>query len=247
MVLSGQEKYLINGRPYALSENRFLVVDNNSDVELNIDAKKDVKGICIFPSKHLLNEVAITRVSSAETLLDEPLKDYNQKLTHSLFSFTETRTGRFLSQNIATVLRAYNEKKSLDFESFYLQLAECMVDDQLELEGRLKATPSVKKSTREELYRRVITAKDFMVDNYTQNIVLDDLVQEALLSKFHFTRTFKSLFHLTPYQFLLQLRLEKAKELLQLDYSYNEVSLLVGFSDGNNLRKALKKMGSSSN
>lgn len=247
MVLSGQEKYLINGRPYALSENRFLVVDNNSDVELNIDAKKDVKGICIFPSKHLINEVAKTRVSSVKRLLDDPLKDYNQRLTHSLFSFTETRTGRFLSQNIAAVLGAYNEKKSLDFESFYLQLAECMVDDQLELEGRLKATPSVKKSTQEELYRRVLTAKDFMVDNYTQNVVLDDLVQEASLSKFHFTRAFKSLFHLTPYQFLLQLRLEKAKELLQQDYSYSEVSLLVGYSDEKNLRKALKKMESNPN
>ena len=116
-----------------------------------------------------------------------------------------------------------------------------MVDDQLELEGRLKEVPSIKKSTQEELYRRVVTAKDFMVDNYTQNIVLDDLVQEASLSKFHFTRTFKSLFHFSPYQFLMQLRLEKAKELLQLDYSYNEVSHLIGFSDGNNLRKALKK------
>ena len=138
MVLSGLEKYVINGRPYVLSENRFLVVDNNSDVELNIEAKKDVIGICIFPSKRLLNEVAKTRVSSAETLLDEPFKDYNQRLTHSLFSFTETRTGRFLNQNIAMVLGDFNEENSMDFESFYLQLAEYMVDDQLELEGRLK-------------------------------------------------------------------------------------------------------------
>ncbi len=247
MVLSGIEKYVINGRPYALSENRFLVVDNNSDVQLNIDAKKEVKGICIFPSKRLLNEVAKTRVSSAETLLDDPLKDYNQKLTHSLFSFTETRTGRFLNQNIAKILDAFKDENSMDFESFYLQLGECVVYDQLELEGKLKAVPSVKKSTQEELYRRIATAKDFMVDNFRQNIVLDDLAQEASLSKFHFTRTFKSLFHLSPYQFLTQLRLGKAKELIQLGYSYNEVSLLVGFSDGNNLRKALKKMGSSPN
>lgn len=247
MVLSGQERYVVNGRPYVLSENRFLVVDNNSDVELNIDAKKEVKGICIFPSKQLINEAAKTRVSSVNTLLDEPFEDYNQRLTHSLFSFTETRTGRFLKQSIAKVLYALNDEKSMDFESFYLQLTECMVDDQLDLEGRLKAVPSVKKSTQEELFRRVATAKDFIVDNYTQYIVLDDLAQEAMLSKFHFTRTFKSLFQLSPYQFLMQLRLEKAKELIQLDYSYNEVSLMVGFSDENNLRKALKKMGASPN
>lgn len=247
MVLSGQERYIVNGRPYVLSENRFLVVDNNSDVELNIDAKKEVKGICIFPSKQLINEAAKTRISSAETLLDEPFEDYNQRLIHSLFSFTETRTGRFLKQSTAKVLNALNDEKSMNFESFYLQLTACMVEDQLDLEGRLKAVPSVKKSTQEELFRRVATAKDYIVDNYTQYIVLDDLAQEAMLSKFHFTRTFKSLFHLSPYQFLMQLRLEKAKELIQLDYSYNEVSLMVGFSDENNLRKALKKMGSSPN
>lgn len=244
VVLSGQEKYVINGRPYALTENRFLVVDNNSEIELNIDAKKDVKGICLFPSKNLLTEVAKTRENSAEQLLDEPFKDYNHRLMHCLFSFTDTRTGAFLIQNIPQILNTYNQKYEFNFESFYYQLAEYMVDDQLELKGRLKEIPSVKKSTQEELYRRVVTAKDFIMDNFTQDIVLDDLAEKALLSKYHFTRTFKSLFHLTPYQFLLQLRLEKAKELLQKDYSYSEVSLLVGYSDDKNLRKALKKMES---
>ena len=79
--------------------------------------------------------------------------------------------------------------------------------------------------------------------NFTQKFNLDDLAQEAYLSKYHFIRTFKALFHMSPYQYVLQLRLRKAKELLSLDYSYNEVSLRIGFSDEKNLRKAIKKMG----
>ena len=247
LVLFGTEKYIINGRPYSLSENRFLVVDNNSQIELNIDAEKDVKGVCIFPSKRLLNDVAITRVSSTESLLDQPFQDYNQRLVHSLFSFTDTRTGKFLNQNIPRVLSACKQRKQINLDHFYVQLAECLVDDQLELQGNLKNIASVKKSTQEELFRRVTTAKDFIVDNYTQNSLLDDLAQVALLSKYHFNRTFKALFQLSPYQYLLQLRLDKAKELLRQDYSYNEVSSRVGFSDGKNLRKTLKRMESSSN
>ena len=117
-----------------------------------------------------------------------------------------------------------------------------MIDDQLALQGKLKNVLSVKKATKEELYRRVANAKDYMDDNYTQKISLDDLVQEAFLSKYHFSRTFKGMFYLSPYQYLLQLRLKNARKLLSLDYSYNEVSTLIGFSDSKNLRKAIQKM-----
>lgn len=243
IVLSGQEHYKINGHYYALGLKRFLIIDNNSETHINIDATKKVEGVCIFPNKDLLNEVAQARQVSAEALLDNPFDQDVINIIHNQFSYSENRTGKLLMEQLPSITQLNQaNKEDFDFEQFYLRLAESMIDDQLELEGKLKNIASVRKATKEELYRRIATARDFVEDNFTQKISLDDLAQEAFLSKYHFTRTFKSFFQLSPYQYLLKLRLHKAKELLSLNYSYNEVSHLIGFSDGKNLRKAIKKM-----
>jgi len=247
MVLSGNEHYRINGRPYTLGLQRFLVVDKHMQVELNIESKKEVKGVCIFPKKEWLNEVAKTRLASGEALLENPFENGEISLSHNQYKLSENRTGRFLNQYVPTIIQRQQHKEVVDFEHFYFQLAECMIDDQLELEGRLKPIPSVKRATKEELYRRVADARNFIDDHFTEKISLDDIVEQAFLSKYHFTRTFKTLFHCSPYQYLLQRRLQKAQELLALDYSYQEVSELVGFSDGKNLRKAIQKMEGAGN
>ena len=244
MVLSGSEHYKVNGRNYTLGLDHFLLVDSNEWLETVVDAKKNVKGICIFPKKELLNQIVKTRIYSCQTLLDMPFENEDISLLHKLYDFKENRTGRYLQQHILTFLGLQENTKEIDFDTFYMQLAECLVDDQLELKGQLKKISSVKKETKEELYRRVFSAKNYISDNYTQNINLDDLARESYLSKYHFIRTFKMVFGLSPYQYLLQLRLKKAQQLILQDYSYNEVSNLIGFSDGKNLRKALLKLHS---
>ena len=242
MVLSGNENYNVDGHRYNLHHGSFLVVDNDNWVEILVDARKEVKGICIFPEKKLLNEVAKTRLSTCQSLLDSPFETDDISLVHNLFNCKDNRTGRFLIKNISTIIQLQERKKSIDFEDFYAGLAECLIDDQLELQGQLRNIPCIKRTTKEELYRRVAVARNFIADNYSLKMSLDDLAQEAFLSKYHFTRTFKLLFGMSPYQYLLGRRLEKAEELLAQNYSYSKVSDLVGFSDSKNLRKALKKI-----
>ena len=51
------------------------------------------------------------------------------------------------------------------------------------------------------------------------------------MSPFHFIRRFESAFGVTPHQFRIQSRLERAKYLLALsDYSVTDVCMEVGFS-----------------
>lgn len=241
IVLSGKEHYHINGRVYLLGKNQFLVIDKQCSEEVTIDAQQEVKGICVYPNKDLLYEVAKTRLSSQEALLERPFENGEINLMHNQYSLTENRTGKFLQQQIPFITQLSCQKESLDLNAFLTRLAECLVDDQLEVEGKLKRIATAKRSTKEELYRRVASTKNYITDNYTQNISLDELAQAALLSKYHFTRTFKELFLLSPYQYLLKIRLQKAQELLEKKYSYSETSALIGFSGEKNLRKALKK------
>ena len=79
------------------------------------------------------------------------------------------------------------------------------------------------------LYRRIVLAKLFIDEHFADNIDLDAIAGEAAFSKFHFIRLFKMAYGKTPHQYLTQVRIEKAKLLLQSETSITDVCFSVGF------------------
>jgi methylphosphotriester-DNA--protein-cysteine methyltransferase len=65
------------------------------------------------------------------------------------------------------------------------------------------------------LYRRIVHARLFIDSHYAAAIDLDNIADEALFSKFHFIRLFKKIYGLTPHQYLIHVRIEKAMHLLR--------------------------------
>lgn len=241
IVLSGIEDYKVNGNRYKLGIDKYLIVDKASNLDVTVDDINGVEGICIFPNHNLVNDIFRCGHSSCEDLLGNPFINGDFNILENTFSFKENRAGVFLSSNIPHVIQDHNKSKDIDFDSFYTALIECLVIDQLDSQRKLKNLSSIKKSTKVELYRRISNAKDFIDDNYTNRINIDELAKNVFLSKYHFIRSFKSYYEKSPYQYILKLRLEKAQELLNKDYSIRETCSLIGFSDEKNLRKAIKK------
>lgn len=66
------------------------------------------------------------------------------------------------------------------------------------------------------LYKRIVQAKLFIDRNYSDHIDLGNISDEAYFSKFHFIRLFKNAYGKTPHQYLTSVRIEKAKQMLQL-------------------------------
>jgi AraC-like DNA-binding protein len=84
--------------------------------------------------------------------------------------------------------------------------------------------------TKLEILRRLSLAREYLYTNYNQNISLEELAEYACLSVTHLLRTFKCAFRITPHQFLIRLRLQRALLFLkETDYPVNEVVSLVGF------------------
>ncbi len=94
----------------------------------------------------------------------------------------------------------------------------------------IEALPALRVATREELYRRLHNARDYIAATYHQPITLDEIARVACLSPTHFLRTFKQLFRQTPHQYLTAQRLRQAqKRLLTTDQSITEICYAVGF------------------
>lgn len=88
---------------------------------------------------------------------------------------------------------------------------------------------SVETLPKLDLYRRIVQAKLFIDGNYAERVDADQIADEACYSKFHFIRTFKSIYNKTPHQYLTAVRVEKAKEMLENGTSVTTTCFAVGF------------------
>jgi AraC-like DNA-binding protein len=88
---------------------------------------------------------------------------------------------------------------------------------------------SIEFLPKADLYRRIVQAKLFIDNNYAERIDADEIADEACYSKFHFIRTFKSIYGKTPHQYLTAVRVEKARAMLEDNLSVTEACFAVGF------------------
>lgn len=95
---------------------------------------------------------------------------------------------------------------------------------------------------KEDLIKRVIRGKSFIDSNFSKRLNLKTVAGEAYISKFHFIRTFKSFYGLTPYQYLTSVRIQNAKKLLKQNYNVLEVCLATGFESVNSFTNLFKKI-----
>jgi AraC-like DNA-binding protein len=82
---------------------------------------------------------------------------------------------------------------------------------------------------RQYLYRRVVRAKLFIDAHFAESIDLDNVAGEACFSKFHFARTFKEIYDRTPHQYLTDVRISHAKDLLRDGRTVAAACFGVGF------------------
>ena len=76
----------------------------------------------------------------------------------------------------------------------------------------------------------LVRARELIEARFSQPLDIRTLSAEARLSQYHFIRAFRRLFHDTPHQYLLRMRIQKARELLALTtMSVTDICFDVGF------------------
>jgi AraC-like DNA-binding protein len=81
-----------------------------------------------------------------------------------------------------------------------------------------------------ETLERLGRAREFIENCYDHPLNLDQISEKACFSRYHFLRLFRQAFNKTPHQYLIERRIEKAKELLSAhDLRVTDVCFEVGF------------------
>ena len=93
-----------------------------------------------------------------------------------------------------------------------------------------------------EKMRQVNRAKEFISSAFASEITVSDIAGHVNLSVSYFSKVFKDVTTFSPYEYLLNIRLEKAKELLlKTDLPVSEVAYRTGFNSDANFIYFFKK------
>ncbi|KRW82500.1 MULTISPECIES: AraC family transcriptional regulator [Marinobacter] len=132
--------------------------------------------------------------------------------------------------NIALLIETHAESE-LQQECELYQLAARVAErhESLALDNSGRKTDSL-----------LLRARDFIHANIQTDLSLDEISQHASLSKYHFLRMFRQQFGMTPHQYVLNCRINRAREDLESGVSLDDVVFNYGFSDLSHFNRRFK-------
>jgi AraC family transcriptional regulator len=167
-------------------------------------------------------------MTSPEKLLDESI--FTTPLTrlelhNKLYKKTNSLNGLLLD------LKRSGDDRLKEEEKLY-EVLLYLFNEGKRIEQIEAGLPSVKNSTRKEIFKRLADATDFIYSNPHQDISLDSLAAISCLSKFHFLRLFKIAFGMTPHRFVNDVKIQQATSLLtNTKLEVKAISKKLGFKD----------------
>lgn len=97
-------------------------------------------------------------------------------------------------------------------------------------------------TTLQEPNTEIKVVCDFLKNNYTKNITLNDLSALTGVSKYYLLRSFTKQKGISPYSYLEAIRINEAKKFLEQGISPMEVALKTGFTDQSHFSNFFKKL-----
>ena len=89
----------------------------------------------------------------------------------------------------------------------------------------------------------MMRARDYITENYQRHISLGELAAHVYLSESYLSHCYKARFGISPKNFILQVRINRAKELLaSTDMKINDIALKVGFLSQQRFNDAFKRL-----
>ena len=238
-VIGGTEDYFIDGRRMTVDDDTFAIINNDRTYSSRIAAHRPVQSFSIFFDRNLPAQ-AWQSLACAQTALDAPADAGPRTVEFAEKLYEHDH----LVSPVLRHIRAAIDSGPVD---------DAWLDEQLLiLLGRMlrlnynrlrieSAVPSRRPATRKELLRRLSLGIDFMQTRYRDPLRLKDIATAAHLSPFHFLRVFKSVYRISPSNYLNRKRTTAALRLLQESHwTLNAVADHVGFGSRTSLYRHLK-------
>lgn len=219
----------INGVPYHIEPGNILIVP--SGVIHSITAPPTGQRFIFLMDASIIS--SIPGYSGLQSLLSAPIclsRDANTQFYDQVYQIlVQMRNVYFNNEDFADI------KLQALLIHFLLKLTESRnVADEV--------FPNVRLYKQQEYLQKFNQVLAYIDEHYTENIMLEDIADQAGFSKFHFSRLFKQYTDFTFCDYLNFKRIKEAEKFLgMLDYSITEVALMTGFSSISTFNRLFKK------
>lgn len=135
------------------------------------------------------------------------------------------------------LLRAHRELEGGDEAAGGARFRECL--EGLFGGGPLSEAAVPSRSPLEDV--RVARARTLIDARFREPVTLEELAGESGCSRYHLVRLFRRTLGLTPYEYLIEVRIREAQELLAAGSRIAETAHAVGFADQSHLTRHFKR------
>jgi len=238
----GRALYRVDKRCFAVEERSWLLLNEGQPYTVSIESDTDVDSFCVFFRAGFAEEVCRDLTKPAEHLLDLPFDRPGGRLEFQEMTFPDDNLVTPLVGRLRAAMRE-EPGDPLLFEEHCHGLVHALLRVQRKAGRDRDGLPAKRPSTRQELFRRLTIAREYIHAHYRESISLEDIARAAGLSPNHLLRGYRSLYGRTPYQHLSDNRLEEARRLLdRTGRSVTEIGLEIGFAEASSFNKMFKRL-----
>jgi AraC family transcriptional regulator len=240
MNITGQSSVTVDGKTTCIKEGFFSVSNHDQYYTLTVDKGQHAETFNVHFGEYFADQIWQALTHNENYLLENPFQipiqktDFHNKLNLQNAQF----------RSIVHSLREHRDScdsSALVLEEKLSALIQILLLEEKQLARAMEKLPLVKNSTKREILRRLTSSTDFIYENYNIDLSLEQIASASCLSKFHFLRLFKTAFEKTPGQFLDELRIAKASEMLRKsDAEVSEIAKNVGYKNSSSFSRLFR-------
>lgn len=232
--LSGESHVTIDKRKFKLVPGSFVVSNTEQLYTLELDNSIPTETFNIHFGEAFSKKAMATFTQTPEQYLEQAECNHEPAFHNRL---------QLTSPEINSLVRALkNCQEELQQVELMFRLFGKLQYEEGALYNMQSKIPALKKSSREEIMKRLLLSTDYIHAYYDAPLALDELAEISHLSKFHYLRSFSAAFGATPYQFISNLRIQKGQQLLaNSELPVQDVALKTGFADASSFSRAFHR------
>ncbi len=240
VVLDQQINYRVGRKEIKVTADKCLIAAKQPEVKAYYTSSEPVKSICVDIAAKTLCEV-YTILKRKDACFNDPVDEYLNVpgFDEDVFFYKKSSFASRI-EKLANAIKDGNIQ--LNKEWFY-GICEEIIYRQHGKYIAFSGLGCIKEATKKELLRRLETAKEYIEANFLHISSIHEIAMAACMSDYHFVRSFRLAYKISPYKYVLQQRLLFAQSLMKQmpGAGLKEIAALCSFPDIPSFSKAYKR------